>query len=74
METQIERASTKYGMVKKLNKIRELHKKEMVFIEIPICRKCYLPRATEDRERVIIDGREIVVKNYKKENRLLESK
>lgn len=46
-----------------LNEIRELHK-EGRFKEIPVCRKCYLPRATEDNEKAYVNGREIIIKNY----------
>lgn len=55
----------------KLNKIRELHKKRNGFMEVPVCRKCYLPRATEDSARVTIDGREIIVKNYIKRKQVV---
>ncbi len=51
-----------HGM--KLNKMRELHKKRNGFLEIPVCRKCYLPRLTEDTEMSIVSGREFIVKNY----------
>lgn len=47
----------------KLNEIRELHKQGR-FQEIPVCRKCYLPRATEDNEKAYVNGREIIIKNY----------
>lgn len=48
----------------KLNKIREQHKKIDGFKEIPVCSKCYLPRKTEDTERVCINEREILIQNY----------
>lgn len=47
-----------------LNTIREQQKKRNGFMEIPVCRKCYLPRATEDGERAMVNGREIIIKNY----------
>lgn len=48
----------------KLNKIREQHKKRNGFMEIPVCKKCYLPRATEDGEKAVVNGREFIIKNY----------
>ncbi|MCT7522602.1 radical SAM protein [Aliarcobacter cryaerophilus] len=48
----------------KLNSVRELHKKPCGYKELEVCKKCYLPVATEDGERAIINGREIIVRNY----------
>lgn len=48
----------------KLNDVRELHKQKDGFKNIAVCRKCYLPRATEDNEIAIIDEREVIIKNY----------
>ena len=48
----------------KLNRMREQHKKRNGFMEIPVCKKCYLPRATEDGEKAVVNGREFIVKNY----------
>ena len=48
----------------KLNKIREQHNKINGFMEIPVCRKCYLPRATEDGEKSVVNEREFIVRNY----------
>lgn len=47
----------------KLNEIRMLHQKGK-FLEIPVCRKCYLPRATDENEKAYVNGREIIIKNY----------
>lgn len=47
----------------KLNQIRKLHQNGK-FTELHVCQKCYLPRATEENERTVINGREIVIKNY----------
>lgn len=47
----------------KLNEIREIHKR-CGFKEIPVCRKCYLPRATEDNEYAYVNGNKIIIKNY----------
>lgn len=48
----------------RLNRVRELHKKRGGFKELDPCRKCYLPRKTEDSERAVVNGREFIVKNY----------
>lgn len=47
----------------RLNKARELHRNGQ-FKEMEVCRKCYLPRATEDSERACVNDREIIIKNY----------
>ncbi|NTU42061.1 MAG: radical SAM protein [Nitrospirales bacterium] len=49
---------------KKLQALRDLQGEKTGFLEIPTCRRCYLPRKTEDSERVLVNGREIVVRNY----------
>ena len=48
----------------KLNKIRELQKRNNGFMEMPVCKKCYLPRMTEDGENIFINDRKIIIKNY----------
>lgn len=48
----------------KLYEVREQHKKKGGFKEIAVCRKCYLPRMTEENEETVINKRKIVVKNY----------
>lgn len=52
----------------KLNKMREIHKKHAGFKEIPVCKKCYIPRATDESEKVTVSGREITIKNYVNRN------
>lgn len=47
----------------KLQKVRETQKREKGFLEIPVCRKCHLPRITEE-ETAYLNGRKIIVKNY----------
>ena len=47
----------------RLNHVRELHKSGK-FCELEVCRKCFLPRATEDNEVAIVNDREIIIKNY----------
>lgn len=49
---------------KKLQHVRAIHRREDGFLEIPVCRKCYLPRSTEDDEVAVVQGREFIVKNY----------
>jgi MoaA/NifB/PqqE/SkfB family radical SAM enzyme len=48
----------------RLNKIREIHKQKDGFLSMPVCKKCYLPRLTEDSEISKINGRELIIKNY----------
>ena len=48
----------------KLTGIRKLHKKKGGFMEMSVCRKCYLPRSTEDGEKAVVNGREFIVRNY----------
>lgn len=48
----------------KLNNIRKVMKMPCGFKEIPVCRKCYLPRATDENEKAYVNGREIIIKNY----------
>lgn len=48
----------------KLQAVRDLHKQKGGFKKIPVCRKCYLPRATEDNEWAVVNGRNILIKNY----------
>lgn len=53
-----------------LDKVRELHKMGK-FKDIEVCRKCYLPRATEDSEHAYVNGREIIIKNYINRNQTI---
>ena len=48
-----------------MTKIRELHKQEKGFLKSEVCRRCYLPRKTQDDIHTV-EGRDIVVKNYTK--------
>ncbi len=54
----------------KLQKIRETHLREGGFLNKEICRRCYLPRKTEDEE-ASIDGRVFIVRNYTNRNQLI---
>lgn len=49
---------------KKLTEAREIYKRHNGYMDFELCRKCYLPRATEDNETANINGRIIVIKNY----------
>lgn len=48
----------------KLSRLRELHSTPYGFQDIPTCRRCYLPRATQDTEAFKINDRDVIVKNY----------
>ena len=47
----------------KMNGIRDLHKQPRGFMQSPVCRKCYLPRKTDD-EIGSVGERTFMVKNY----------
>lgn len=47
----------------KMNRVRELQKQPRGFMESKVCRKCYLPRLTND-DKGTVDGRTFIVKNY----------
>jgi len=49
---------------KRINKIRAIHKRRNSFVPIPVCRKCYLPRAAERTEKTKVNGRELIIRNY----------
>ncbi len=46
-----------------MNAVRELHKRDRGFMESAVCKRCYLPRKTED-ENAEVGGRTFTVKNY----------
>jgi len=46
-----------------MNRVRELHKQPRGFMQSAVCRKCYLPRKTED-EVSSVGQRTFIVKNY----------
>ena len=56
---------TVYGIWhgEKMNAVREMHKQDRGFMNSAVCRKCYLPRKTEDEDGKV-QGRTFVVKNY----------
>lgn len=47
----------------KMNGVRDLHKQPRGFMQSPVCRKCYLPRQTDDEE-ARVGTRTFIVKNY----------
>lgn len=49
---------------KNMNKYRELYKKKDGFMELALCRKCYLPRLTGDYEEAFVHGRKVLINNY----------
>lgn len=52
---------------KALNWIREQHSKSDGFKTVPKCKSCYIPRKTDDSEKTVVEGREIIIQNYRKE-------
>lgn len=47
-----------------LNKVREVHKQKDGYKNLDVCKRCYLPRATESSEISEVNGREFDVLNY----------
>jgi radical SAM protein with 4Fe4S-binding SPASM domain len=47
----------------KMQAVRDLHKEPQGFMKSEVCRRCYLPRLTND-EAVEIAGRKVIVRNY----------
>lgn len=47
----------------KMQQVRELHQRTRGFMESEVCRRCYLPRLTQDEE-AIVDQRTFIVRNY----------
>jgi len=54
----------------KMNKVREIHKKSDATKESDVCKKCYLPRETQN-DKCIIDDREITIFNYTKRSQIV---
>ncbi len=52
----------------KLGRIRDLHGKKDGFMELSVCRSCYLPRLTEDSESATVGGRKFIIRNYVNRN------
>ena len=47
----------------KMNRVREMHKQPRGFMQSAVCRRCYLPRKTDD-ETSSVGPRTFVIKNY----------
>lgn len=47
-----------------LNKVRALHKKQDGYKNLDVCKRCYLPRATEASETSEVNGRKFDILNY----------
>lgn len=48
----------------KLEAVRKAMKTPGGFKSLDVCKKCYLPRKTEENEKVYVNGRKIIIKNY----------
>ena len=46
-----------------MNNVRDLHKRPRGFMESEVCKRCYLPRKTQD-EVGVVGARTFIVKNY----------
>ncbi len=46
-----------------MKKVREMHLKPRGFMNSPVCKRCYLPRKTDD-DSANVSGRTFVVRNY----------
>ena len=57
-------------MREKMTKIRELHKSCGATKLSKVCKKCYLPRKTQD-DKCTIDVREFSVHNYTKRSQII---
>jgi radical SAM protein with 4Fe4S-binding SPASM domain len=47
-----------------MTKHREMQKRDKGFLESSVCRKCYLPRKTDENEKVVVNGKKMVIQNY----------
>lgn len=47
----------------KMNRVREMHRQRRGFMQSAVCRRCYLPRKTDD-ETSSVGARTFVIKNY----------
>jgi len=45
-------------------RMRDIHRSQDGFMQVPVCSKCYLPRETEDSEIAHVNGREFTIRNY----------
>lgn len=56
-----------------IKRIRRLHKTKRGFMNISVCRKCYLPRLTHQEEMASVQGRVFGIKNYVDRNQEIGS-
>jgi len=49
---------------KPMNEVRQMHRQQDGFLQMPLCCKCYLPRCTREHA-VQVSGRTVVVRNYR---------
>jgi len=54
----------------KLKKVRDMHKEIKGYMNSSVCRKCYLPRKTQNDE-ASVNGRKITIKNYTKRTQII---
>lgn len=47
-----------------MTRVKRDAKKSKGFMESAVCRKCYLPRKTDENENVIVNGKELIIQNY----------
>lgn len=47
-----------------MRRLRDIHATPCGFKQFPACRKCYLPRQTDDSEHTLICGRVVTVRKY----------
>ena len=48
----------------RMQKEREMQKRSKGFMESAVCRKCYLPRKTDENEVVSLNGEKMIINNY----------
>ncbi|MFA9373715.1 MAG: radical SAM/SPASM domain-containing protein [Poseidonibacter sp.] len=51
-----------------LNKVRKLHLEQDGYKNLDVCKRCYLPRATETKESSSVNGRSFNILNYVNRN------
>ncbi|WP_298258717.1 radical SAM/SPASM domain-containing protein [Bradyrhizobium sp.] len=54
----------------KMKAVREMHLQPRGFMNSPVCRRCYLPRKTQD-DLGQVDDRTFIVRNYTRRNQLI---
>lgn len=54
----------------KMKAVREMHLQPRGFMNSPVCRRCYLPRKTQD-DLGRVDDRTFIVRNYTRRNQLI---